>query len=232
MYIYKTTNKITGKIYIGKRIASISDSVSYIGSGKILKCAIEKYGRKNFNKEIIEECNSLTELNIREIFWIGEFNSTDRNIGYNITKGGNGGDVFTNNPNKQLIREKISKIRKGHIVSSETRRKIGLANKGKSHIAWNKGLTGIYSEETLLKIKESLKGRPSPMKGKKMSEISRLKMSIGRKGRPSPRKGVILSEETRLKISIATKKNWSIQSYKEMILSSRIKKYPVLTPQA
>ena len=48
------------------------------------------YGKENFIKEIIEFCNDLYELDEREVFWIKEFNSNDRNIGYNLTLGGHG----------------------------------------------------------------------------------------------------------------------------------------------
>jgi hypothetical protein len=50
MIIYKTTNLINGKIYIGK---DKHNNDNYIGSGKILKQAIAKYGRNNFVKEVM-----------------------------------------------------------------------------------------------------------------------------------------------------------------------------------
>ena len=50
-YIYLTTNKINGMKYIGKHYGELDDS--YLGSGKILKRAIEKYGKENFEKSIL-----------------------------------------------------------------------------------------------------------------------------------------------------------------------------------
>lgn len=89
MIIYKTTNLINGKIYIGQ---DSNNNPSYYGSGKLLKDAIKKYGKKNFHKEVIEECNNINHLNNREVYWIDKFQSTNPAIGYNISPGGAEGD--------------------------------------------------------------------------------------------------------------------------------------------
>ena len=86
-YIYKITNVINGKGYIGKHSTNnISDG--YFGSGVALKKAISKYGRENFNKVILCYCQSEDELNnmeMRKISLHGTYS-----IGYNLTKGGEG----------------------------------------------------------------------------------------------------------------------------------------------
>lgn len=89
MIIYKTTNLVNGKIYIGQ---DKNNNPNYYGSGKLLKLAMKKYGKENFKKEILEECNSEDHLNKREIFWITNCNSVDRKIGYNISDGSKEGD--------------------------------------------------------------------------------------------------------------------------------------------
>lgn len=91
MIIYKTTNLVNGKIYVGRQL---HDNPNYIGSGKIMQRAIEKYGRVNFKKEILEVCSSVAELNTKEQFWIHQLNSTDKDIGYNIMTGGQGGNHY------------------------------------------------------------------------------------------------------------------------------------------
>jgi len=58
MIIYKTINIVNGKIYVGQ---DAHNNPNYLGSGYILKKAIEKYGRENFKKEILEECNTKEE---------------------------------------------------------------------------------------------------------------------------------------------------------------------------
>jgi len=92
MIIYKTTNLVNGKFYVGK---DAKNSKHYYGSGTILNHAIKKYGKKNFKKEILEYCKNLEELDIREKYWISELNAVS--LGYNLTDGGTGGDTWTHN---------------------------------------------------------------------------------------------------------------------------------------
>jgi group I intron endonuclease len=89
MIIYKTTNNLNGKIYIGQ---DKNNNSSYYGSGKKLQRAIKKYGKENFKKEILEECVDESHMNEREVYWISFYNSQDRKIGYNISEGGKEGD--------------------------------------------------------------------------------------------------------------------------------------------
>lgn len=111
MIVYKTTNIVNGKIYVGKDVKNNPD---YIGSGLILKNATDKYGRKNFIKEVLEVCIAREELNEREKFWIKNLNSTDRNVGYNISPGGYGGNIYINLPDeiKNKIKSAVSNANK------------------------------------------------------------------------------------------------------------------------
>lgn len=94
-YIYKITNNINGKIYIGKTMHSIEQRwKEHLANVKKEDCknrplykAINKYGVKNFSIEEIEECSD-TILSDREKYWI-EYYSSFKN-GYNATKGGDG----------------------------------------------------------------------------------------------------------------------------------------------
>jgi group I intron endonuclease len=132
--IYKTTNLINGKIYVGK---DKYNNPNYYGSGELLKKAIKKYGKENFRKDIVEFCNSIEHLNEREIYWIATFNATTRDIGYNLNKGGVGGcpmGHYVSEETKQKIREK----RLGKKHTEETKRKFSETRKGKP-APWNKG---------------------------------------------------------------------------------------------
>ena len=65
-FIYITTNMINGKKYIGQKIFDNKFN-NYLGSGKLLKQAIKKYGKKNFYREIITITYNKNELNKLEI---------------------------------------------------------------------------------------------------------------------------------------------------------------------
>jgi hypothetical protein len=89
MYIYKTTNKINEKIYIGLSTMTEIESKWYFGSGNSIKKAIKKYGIENFEKEILEDgFKDKEDLSKAEIKWIEYFKSTYREIGYNLSPGG------------------------------------------------------------------------------------------------------------------------------------------------
>lgn len=108
-FIYKTTNKINGKVYIGK---SKYNCLDYLGSGLKITAAVKKYGRDAFEKAVIEECDE-SILNDREIFWIDQYQSTDDKIGYNISKGGEGGAHYWNTLTDEEKIEHNKKISKG-----------------------------------------------------------------------------------------------------------------------
>ncbi len=124
MIVYKTINKINNKFYVGYDTKNDS---TYLGSGKILKRAIEKYGRENFVKEILEKCNNEQELVKREIYWIDRLNATNKDIGYNIATGGNGGrlgDEVNEKRKKSLTGRKFSDEHKNNLSKSLSGRKL------------------------------------------------------------------------------------------------------------
>lgn len=85
-YIYKITNLINGKIYIGQHTTSNLDD-GYMGSGKILIRAIKKYGVENFRKEIQGFYENESELNYVERMLVDQ-TFVDRPDTYNLTLGG------------------------------------------------------------------------------------------------------------------------------------------------
>ena len=98
-FIYKITNDINDKIYIGKTLSSIEkrfsehlkDSSRLKNEKRPLYNAMNKYGIEHFNVELIEEV-SLENLEEREKYWINFYNSYEK--GYNATLGGDGKQLF------------------------------------------------------------------------------------------------------------------------------------------
>ena len=123
MIIYKTTNLINCKIYIG---LDTKNNQNYFGSGLHIGRAIKKYGKINFKKETIDTANSFEELCKKEIYWINELNSLYPN-GYNLTKGGVGsfGRKASEETKRKIGNSKINnKNCVGRIISQETRNKM------------------------------------------------------------------------------------------------------------
>ena len=128
MIIYKVTNNINGKIYIGQTIKSLAirriqheNRYKYQNDMAISR-AIHKYGKNNFSWEIIDTATSIEELNKKESYWIEKLDSLITNgKGYNL-KGG-GANAY---------------------LSEETKQKIGKAQKGK--LNHNFGLKGELSK--------------------------------------------------------------------------------------
>lgn len=162
-YIYKTTNLINGKIYIGKKV-STSFVESYKGSGKLILAAIRKYGKENFICEILKWCNSLEELNNEEKYYINLYNSRDLSIGYNISKGGDGGDVFHTLPEdrqKEIKTKLKDKLKDRMWVTKDGTTCFIKSNELQDYL--NKGFKLGVSEEIKRKLSETHKNNPQPL---------------------------------------------------------------------
>lgn len=160
MIIYKTTNKINGKIYIG---LDSRNNPKYLGSGTYIKSAIKKYGKENFTKEILQECNSVNELKTAEIYWIKQLNSKAPN-GYNLTNGGDGcfGYKHTKETRQKLHNIGLGKqsSNKGKHHSLESKMKMSVSHIGKKQSVEHKNkisiaLKGNRNKETSNKITET-----------------------------------------------------------------------------
>ena len=93
--VYQITNKINGKIYIGKhQTKDLNDG--YMGSGKNLHSAIAKCGIENFQKEILFQFDNEEEMNAKEAELVTEEFCLSEDT-YNICPGGQGGWGYVNN---------------------------------------------------------------------------------------------------------------------------------------
>lgn len=90
MIIYITTNLINGKKYIGK---DEKNNPKYIGSGNLFKSAIKKYGKENFQKEILATAFDKEDLCELETYYIEYYCAQTSDMFYNTAPGGNGGKL-------------------------------------------------------------------------------------------------------------------------------------------
>ena len=176
-YIYRITNKVNGKTYIGQHKYKKLDD-SYMGSGKLIKRAQKKYGMENFEKEILYSRIQYKEtVDDMEKFAIAK----ERALGkaeYNIADGGDGGPLYKGKQHSEEWKKMMSETLKGRKLSEEWVKKISESKKGRHP-----------SEETRKKMSENHKG----MKGKHFSEESKRKISEAKKGKSSWNKGKKLS---------------------------------------
>lgn len=168
--VYKITNLVNKKYYIGVRKTSNKDD-GYMGSGKLIRKAIAKYGLENFKKEILFEFNNPNDMfdMERELVTEAEVNNY---LCYNLKIGGYGGwDHIDNekhnkkinanrNYNDPIFKDKLSKSMKNAM-------KVRMDN---GEIPFN-GCRGFsknhtHSEETKRKISLKNKGRQSSTKGR------------------------------------------------------------------
>ncbi len=151
--IYKITNQIDGKFYIGShKTKNLNDN--YMGSGKYLKFAIEKYGIENFKKEILFVYDNPESMYSKEAEIVNEdFLATENT--YNLKKGGFGGwDYINSNISKEDAKIRASKAGKG-----------------------NKGKPRKYTTEHINKIlKAREKGYKTAFLGKKHTEETKKKI--------------------------------------------------------
>jgi hypothetical protein len=117
--IYETTNLINGKKYRGAHISkSLNDE--YIGSGKLLKKAITKYGIENFERKNLLICDSLEHMFEQELKYVDEKWVNDENT-YNLKIGGEGGWDYINKTGKRWNEEK----KRLQSIEMKKKRKVG-----------------------------------------------------------------------------------------------------------
>lgn len=174
-YIYKTTFLTDNKFYIGRHKAKAFEPNKYLGSGPAFKSALKALKEKAFleNKdwhdfikcELLEECDTLEQLQRREIFWITSLDARNPEKGYNLnltSAFGTTGYHHTDEakakmsaakkalpPFSDVWKKNISLGQKGRIVTEETREKIRKANTGKK-----------ASDETRQKLRDAHKRNP------------------------------------------------------------------------
>ena len=189
--VYKITNLVNYKVYIGQSINIVNRWKDHVhalnrndSSCTLLQRAWNKYGEENFSFEILELCAE-EQLDEIEIKYIEIYDALNPEKGYNIEPGGN--------KNKHLSDETKQRLRESHL--------------GKHH-----------TDEAKCKMSESRTGEGNGMYGRRHTEEAKQKMSVARKGKlahpisdyqreraSQANLGKVVSEETRKKLSEANK---------------------------
>ena len=170
--IYKTTNLINGKIYIGKhQTKDINDF--YMGSGKHLRHSIQKYGIENFKKEILFQFDNEEEMNAKEAELVTE-EFCLREDTYNLCVGGQGGFSHINR-DKEFMFQKNSK---GGIKGSKTTNELR-----RFKLATDQQYRDFYRQATTnsvikAKIQSDINNPDGQFAGKKHTEEAKRKIGI------------------------------------------------------
>jgi len=187
-YIYKTTNLISGKIYVGHHSSNIKNN-SYLGSSETLKADIKSIGKENFSKYILEFCK-YEELSNREKFWIEYLDAI--NLGYNKHIKGTGQKVGFKHTEETIKKFKL--IAKDRDISGKNNPMYGRIG----------SLNPMYGVHRF--------GENAPMFGKKRNAESKRNQRETMKGKyngeNNPFYGKTHSEETKAKIRETKRKNF------------------------
>lgn len=186
-FIYKTTNRVNGKTYIGLHSTDNLDD-GYLGSGVAFKSALKKYGKENFKREILQLYNSLDELIKAEEEIVTEEWVAGRD-NYNLKTGGLSGGKLSNESKEKISKTLKKKYETGELkpntnkpydITDKHKEKISKSLKKRYELVehhlkntepWNKGKTGVQeawnkgkelpniSDEHKEKISKTLKER-------------------------------------------------------------------------
>lgn len=117
--VYKITNLINGKIYIGRHVTNKIDD-GYMGSGFQIQKAVEKYGLENFKKEILFDYNNIEDMVNKEAELVNE-EFVNRKDVYNVSMGGPGGTGMLGKTHSEEVRDILRKANTGIVsVKDET----------------------------------------------------------------------------------------------------------------
>lgn len=202
MIIYKVTNLINGKCYIGQTSRKLEVRwKAHLGSSHCtaLHNAILKYGKDSFMVEQIDSAETQEELNEKEIYWIKFYNSLSPN-GYNLSIGGNICGMVGAHHSAESKR-KISESNKGRKMPDHVKQKISIVNKG------NKNASGKRTEEQRKRISDATKAAMNRKEVKEklhspVSEKTKQKISNSLTGKK-------LTSDHRKAISEGLKRRWS-----------------------
>lgn len=227
--IYKHTNTVTGKCYVGKTIkpwqvrwaAHIIHAFENGGAGRF-HCALRDFGLAVWSSEVLETVETLEAANQCECAWIQHFNSFED--GYNMTPGGDGGcteemkvkigNALRGKPKSEAHKQKMREAAEEYWASHpDDQRKEQLIARNQSDTqreALREGQNRRWSDP------EARAEMSRQQKGKVLSEETKAKIAEANKGRK-------LTDEQRQKMSEKRKAMWADPEFRAMMLEKRKK---------
>lgn len=130
-FVYMTTNLVNGMRYIGQHTRGRKN---YLGSGTLITRAIQKYGKENFSREILEYSDSNESLDELERFYIKKYNSVDSPKFYNIAEGGKVINYWKGKKRSEASNKKTSESMKSLNLSGERNPMFGKNFKGSRNV--------------------------------------------------------------------------------------------------
>lgn len=163
--LYKITNQINNKVYIGQTskdlITRFKQHCTKVSKVPYLKNAIQKYGKDNFSIELIDIAESELVADQLEQYYISYYKSTNHEFGYNISTGGDHGLrglVHSEATKAKMRKKRIGRTpMKGKTHSDAAKLKMSISRRGQ--IPWNKGM--LMSDDVKLRVSQGLKKRLS-----------------------------------------------------------------------
>ena len=175
-YVYVIVNKINLKLYFGSHTWDGEGlDKNYYGSGKIIKQAVNKYGKDNFIVYPIKFYDNADECRKAEEELLTKYDISNNQYCYNIKNGAIGwtSEDVTGEKHPNYGKRGKDSPRYGKHHTDATRKKMSQAKKGKT-----------FSEEHKKKISQAKKGENNPMYGRTRTENTRNKIAIANGGKP------------------------------------------------
>ena len=151
MVIYRITNNLNGKTYVGQTQRTLEERMRYhLKEDLYVDRAIKKHGIENFTVDVLEQCATLDELNEQEKYWIATLNTKAPN-GYNLTDGGNGVAGFSHTEESRI---KISQSMKEFCKNPDARARLAAlaqqnAADSEKRAEMSKKLKEIYEDQEI-----------------------------------------------------------------------------------
>src|SRR5208283_4858742 len=179
--IYKITNTINDKVYIGQTWKSIKERFCQHKSPNYKVCiklhnALNKHGKENFSIQLITMCGTQESANYWEVYFIEKYKSTTH--GYNLKSGGSYGKHSAETKRKISLHHIGHKYHLGYKHSEMSKLKMSLSNIGNKYCLGYK-----HSKETKANMAKSQIGNKNRV-GYKASEETINKLSKRHKGKP------------------------------------------------